>query len=77
MYKKNLGHYVPKQSSATRVTDVLEPRVFEVSVHDTIWRSHCSSGTQTLGHVSLIAITRLNMVSPPRQNHSRYMWYVS
>jgi len=56
---------MPKQSSATWVMDILEPCVLEVSVHGTIWRSHWSSGSLTLGHVSLIAITRFNMVSPP------------
>jgi hypothetical protein len=45
MYKKTLGHYMPKQSSATWVTDILEPRVLEVSVHDTIWEIHRSSGS--------------------------------
>jgi hypothetical protein len=65
MYKKNLGHYMPKQSSAMWVTDILETCVLEVSVHDTIWGIHWSSGSQTFGHVSLIAITRFNVVSPP------------
>jgi len=68
---------MPKQSSATWVMDILEPCVLEVSVHDTIWRSHWRSGSLTLGHVSLIAITRFNMVSPPWQNHSRCIRYVS
>lgn len=63
--------------SATWVMDILTPCVLAVSMHDAIWRSHWSYGSQTLGHVSLIAITQYNTLSHLWPNHSTYTRYDS